>query len=826
MFKKKPLYIVLLVLFSLLLVGVGCLYFLLPDASFTAPEGMTAPSGDSSGEMPSFDTSSGETPSFDTFSGEMPSFDTSSGETPSFAGTATETTGLMSVLYALKKWALPIGGFCLLMIAFCVFMLIRISKKQKRLKAKAMEEEDDEDDSLIRKNKVWPGVVCLLLAVGLVMALFSNGASSDSSAQAVEALETAQAVTGSLTTRLAANGSLSEEESVSVTVPGGVTLLGYLIENGDTVKAGQAIARVDVNSVLESLASLQEAMDALDAELTDAAGEKISSTLKAKAPGRVKEIYANAGDSVLAVMNEYGALARLSLDGYMAVDISLTGDYARDDSVTVRLSDGTEVSGRIDTLLEGKATVLVSDEGPRYGESVTVLNESGETLGTGTLYIHSELKITGFTGTVLRVGVKEEAKVSAAAALFILTDTSYDGTYETLLKQREEYEAEQEKLFALYEAGYVYASVDGVVSGIPEDAEFVTLSAGESVLKIVTLSGPGDGVGETYVHYLAKVTGRTDGTVTMLASSVPVSVSDYRSLSSISASLSAEGSYTIPSSASIYLYSGGWGTVSVDIIRENDLLLFVFDQSGALQFVICQHTTAAATATPAPDPTATPSPSSTAEASAGEATATPAASGYPGGGGTGGGTGGGSISFGGGGSAAQQEEEGYTISQQELCVVTPQENMLLTVTVDELDILLVKEGQQAEILLDALSGQSFTGVVTKIAAEGTNGGGDTKFTVTLTAARTNKMLPGMNATAYIPLSETEGLLLIPAAALQEEGSYVYVYTGYDEDKGELINPVAVTTGLSDGENVAILSGLSEGDICYYLYADAVTYATA
>lgn len=37
-------------------------------------------------------------------------------------------------------------------------------------------------------------------------------------------------------------------------------------------------------------------------------------------------------------------------------------------------------------------------------------------------------------------------------------------------------------------------------------------------------------------------------------------------------------------------------------------------------------------------------------------------------------------------------------------------------------------------------------------------------------------------------------------------------------------PAAITTGLSDGENVEVLSGLSEGGTVYYRYADTLEYS--
>ena len=50
--------------------------------------------------------------------------------------------------------------------------------------------------------------------------------------------------------------------------------------------------------------------------------------------GRVKIVYAQKDDDVAACMMEHGALAVLSLDGYMAVDID-AGSLAAGDKVSV-----------------------------------------------------------------------------------------------------------------------------------------------------------------------------------------------------------------------------------------------------------------------------------------------------------------------------------------------------------------------------------------------------------------------------------------------------------------------------------------------------------
>ena len=151
--------------------------------------------------------------------------------------------------------------------------------------------------------------------------------------------------------------------------------------------------------------------------------------------------------------------------------------------------------------------------------------------------------------------------------------------------------------------------------------------------------------------------------------------------------------------------------------------------------------------------------------------------------------------------------------------------MTLAVSVDELDILTISIGQKAILYLDALPGMHFEGTITEIDPEGVNSGGNTKYTVTVTVPRTDAMRTGMNAAVLLAKNTEDNVLTVPLAALNEDGNSITVYTAYDAETDTLLNPVPVTTGLSDGENVVILSGLTSGDSYYYRYADSIAYQT-
>ena len=178
----------------------------------------------------------------------------------------------------------------------------------------------------------------------------------------------------------------------------------------------------------------------------------------------------------------------------------------------------------------------------------------------------------------------------------------------------------------------------------------------------------------------------------------------------------------------------------------------------------------------------------------------------------------------GGGTSSQTQL--YDLNGDTLMTVTPQDTMTLTVSVDESDISSVKTGMTAEITVNALPDEVFEGEITEVAMSGSGNGGSSKFAVEITLPRQSDMLSGMSASAVISLYEKMDVLTLPAAALSEDGAKTIVYTALDQKTGEPANPVEVTTGLSDGETVEILSGLQSGDSVYYYYYDTLEESDA
>ncbi len=727
-------------------------------------------------------------------------------------------------------------------------------KQKKRLFGRKKEQADnampplDTDDDLPDRGgngAIWVTVLCVVVAVALLISSLPSGAVSGTSVQSK--VLTAQTEEKVISTVLLGAGTLTAPEGEDLEIPQALELKARYAENGDTVSAGDPIVKVDKIAVNSAIAELQGLMEDLDAAIAKVTSSSPSTTVKATASGRVKKIYAQKDVTVADTMYDNGALVLLSLDGTMAVDIPAQ-DLTLKQALKVRLSDGKELDAKVETISDGLATVTCSDEKAPYEDVVSVLDDSGKVLGSGKLYIHSMLRVTGAYGTVSYISASENQKVSNGTTLVTLKDTGHTAEYQKLLNRRQELEEHMEKLQRLAKDGILRADTDGVVSGLDTAVDYVSpatlenrarsqaspgyISLGKVLMNEVVEepsnadggdtgdtdpsdppdpSDPSDptdpseptdptepsedGDKETATYILGLVVGKTDDTIYYIPQrtiEASQDVAETMNLASMVGPDVSQSSSSLTDGGQTVLMSNGisWSPSSFSAITKGDAILI------GTGLIVHQRALDISSLMPDIDMSALAG----LNGMSGSALA--------------------------GASAAQKKAPAYETYDTTCTVaatVTENKEMTVDVTVDELDILSLEVGMEADITLDALPGQSFRGAITKINTYGVNSGGNTKYTVTVTLDRAEKMLTGMSASVGITTAASESVPTLPAAAIQSQDGKSWVYTAYDEKNDTLSGLTQVELGRSDGEKVEILSGLDSGVSCYYRYADEIEY---
>ena len=115
-----------------------------------------------------------------------------------------------------------------------------------------------------------------------------------------------------------------------------------------------------------------------------------------------------------------------------------------------------------------------------------------------------------------------------------------------------------------------------------------------------------------------------------------------------------------------------------------------------------------------------------------------------------------------------------------LCSILEGEDMVLTIAVDELDVVKVAEGQPVNISVDALPELVLVGAVQKIAPVGTSASGVSTYDVKLSFDSTGTgVRPGMNASGQVQVAHTDNTLYVPVEALMTMNNQKYLLVADD-----------------------------------------------
>lgn len=318
----------------------------------------------------------------------------------------------------------------------------------------------------VRKTVKIIVVVALLCGAGLfgLKAYINKQAESSSTTSYSRAVVTR----GALEETVYGSGTTSARNQTNVLAEAEGTLTDLRVSVGDAVKAGDILAVMTNADLDDTITDLEFDLWELDDQiLSTSAGSKVT-TIEAPAAGRVVAIYAEAGDDALAVFRREGALAIISTDGRMKVELSNV-----DTSSGVSLGEKLTVTGEtfiaegtvVDLTRQGTSlTLTIQDDSLPMGETVTVARQNGVSLGTSTLEVNKPMAVSSYGGTIESVKVSVGDKVKRADTLFKLTDSPLTLKIENLRLQREAAAKSLEEAKQQRENLIVVAPCDGTIA--------------------------------------------------------------------------------------------------------------------------------------------------------------------------------------------------------------------------------------------------------------------------------------------------------------------------------------------------------------------------
>ena len=359
----------------------------------------------------------------------------------------------------------------------------------------------------IKSAVSWIAVVGIVAVFAGISLLDQRGADTGIDGE----VKTAAAERGDLSLSLRGGGKLVQQEPAKMELPEGVEISEYLVQNGEAVQEGQAIARVDELSLDQTILTVNEAMmktlAKIDAQQTSGAAETLTSPVS----GRIKEIYVLEGEDVRTSLLRDGALLLLSLDGRLQVRLETESSLVPGDVVELRLADskvqplegtslegtspegtsleGTSLEGRVESNLAGELVITAADEGYALGQEIQVYHQD-KPLGTGILEAHDAWKLMAAEGTVSRIRVQKEQVVEKGDTLFEMNTAL--GASADLLDQYEQYRQVLLELFELKQTGTVLSPTEGKVEGLDAEKTALARPRVEAGALSLTIMGAGE----------------------------------------------------------------------------------------------------------------------------------------------------------------------------------------------------------------------------------------------------------------------------------------------------------------------------------------------
>jgi multidrug efflux pump subunit AcrA (membrane-fusion protein) len=132
----------------------------------------------------------------------------------------------------------------------------------------------------------------------------------------------------------------------------------------------------------------------------------------------------------------------------------------------------------------------------------------------------------------------------------------------------------------------------------------------------------------------------------------------------------------------------------------------------------------------------------------------------------------------------------------------------IEVSVSEVDCMYIEVGQEAEVELDILDNEVFTGKVAEVANYATAESNVVTVPVTIRMDEVSKFFkPGFSASAEIIVNSAKNVLLVPVTSVSTTGRGSMVL----KVEGSNAVPTPVKTGISDSYYLEVTEGLKEGD---------------
>ncbi len=149
-----------------------------------------------------------------------------------------------------------------------------------------------------------------------------------------------------------------------------------------------------------------------------------------------------------------------------------------------------------------------------------------------------------------------------------------------------------------------------------------------------------------------------------------------------------------------------------------------------------------------------------------------------------------------------------------IATVANMNDLIFRGNIDETEVGRLTTGMTMKITIGALQDLKFDARLEYISPKATDQNGANQFEIKAAVnlpTSSEQIRSGYSANAEIVLTEARGVLSVPESAIEFSGNDTFVYVVKGSGKEKTYERRKVTTGLSDGINIEIRSGLKKGE---------------
>ena len=146
--------------------------------------------------------------------------------------------------------------------------------------------------------------------------------------------------------------------------------------------------------------------------------------------------------------------------------------------------------------------------------------------------------------------------------------------------------------------------------------------------------------------------------------------------------------------------------------------------------------------------------------------------------------------------------------------VANMKDLIFRGNIDETEVGRLVPGMPMKIIIGALQNLNFDAHLEYISPKAVETGGANQFEIkaAVHVPTSSQIRSGYSANAEIVLAESKNVLTLPESAIEFEGDNTYVYVIKGSGDNKTYERKKVETGLSDGINIEVKSGITQKDL--------------